>query len=207
MVRFGGLNLNTNVEYPTKRIGMFIAFAIISLAIAMQAYILYQYLQIPSPRFFGLPLSNTPFEINAQTKPNVSSRALLRWATRAVTAIYTMDFVHYEETLDYIRKEYFTANGFDNLYNALQDANFIENIVKNKLALNAVPVEPPIILQSGLIDGQEAWQIGIKLLVNYQTIGRPDRQERKVIVLLVTRVPTSETLQGIGITQFLASDA
>ncbi len=186
--------------------GMFILFTLLSANLGLATFTLYQYLHLPSPRYFGLPPPNTPFEIHSQDNAHIATKALLRWAALAATAVYTLDFVHYQDSLKTIRADYFTESGFQNLMDSMTEANYFSDISSKKLALTAVPIEAPVILQTGIINGLESWRIGVKLLVNYQTASAAE-QQKKTIIMLITRVPSTDTLRGFGISQFIATES
>ena len=140
------------------------------------------------------------FPLTPLYEPNVSTKALLRWATLAATSAYTMDFVHYEKTLDEIRS-FFTQAGYDNYINTLTANNFIEDVRLKKLIVSAVLVGTPVVLSEKVYQGFYTWNIQLPLLITFQGASEKASKERRAVTLLVTRVPTKDASTGIGIAQ------
>jgi intracellular multiplication protein IcmL len=62
-------------------------------------------------------------------------------------------------------------------------------------------------LKEGVIaTGFYAWQVQLPMLLTYQSAS-DNIQSRIVLTLLVTRVPTSESVKGIGISSFIVAEA
>ena len=191
--------------YKGKRLWMLALFTLLSIAVGIIFILFYQYNTLPGKRYFSISDSGNTSELIALDKPNVESKSLMRWAALAATAVYTTDFVHFDERLKTLRQEYFTRSGYDNLLQAMEEIGFFKDIAEKKLYVTAVPLEVPVILETGTAQGRESWLIGVKLLVNYQTSSESKPQTKK-IKMLVTRVPTTEASKGIGIVQFNVSD-
>jgi hypothetical protein len=139
--------------------------------------------------------------LTAEDSPRVSSKALLSWATAAATACFSIDFVHYDDTLNKIRP-YFTNHG----YAAFLDntAAFLNQVRDKKLDVNAVATNHAIIVEEGLLFGTYTWGIQIPLSVQYTTAGA-EKHENYIIQMKVNQVSTTEAPNGIGITEFIAS--
>ncbi|MDB6096759.1 MAG: icmL dotI [Francisellaceae bacterium] len=179
---------------------LFILFVLLSISIALLTYVIIQYKQLPEQSYYGVTNNDTRFILSSIDKPNIQNKSLLRWATLAATAAFTFDWVNYEDSLKEL-KNYFTAQSYDNLITSFENSGYFEKLAEKKFAINAVPVEPAIILQKGEIDGWEMWEIGLKLNVSYRTLSETKSQVKQ-LVMVVSRVPTRDASTGIGIVQF-----
>ena len=155
----------------------------------------------PKPTFYSqLISSNQAKQIFSLEEPNVTTKGLLRWATFAITSIYTLDFVHYEKTIEEI-KEFFTEVGYQNYISDLDANNKLIDIAEQKLVVSAVLNGTPVIIDENILSGLYTWQVKIPLLVTYQGASEESTQESKMITALIIRDPKSP--KGIGIAQIV----
>jgi len=155
--------------------------------------------------FFGYPPDTKSFALTALERPNVSTNALLSWVTLAATSTFTFDFVNYKDQLKTL-EDYFTDAGYDSFLNALQTAGTLKKIDEDKLVLSAVAVGPAIILTEGEQRSGYTWRVQVPLLVRYQSAS-VNETRYQVVDVLVTQVSTSDAPKGIGIAQYIASEA
>jgi intracellular multiplication protein IcmL len=155
--------------------------------------------------FFGQPPEKEAIRLSALERPNISTKALLSWATLAATGTFTFDFVHYNETLESLR-DYFTTKGYNNFVDSLTAQGFLTEIVDKKLVLTAVAIGPAIIITEGIQAGVYTWLIEVPVLVRYQSTSTNETRIQDV-KLTVTQVSTKEATKGIGIAQYVARSA
>lgn len=185
-----------------------IVFSIILTLLLSQLALLgfnyYQYSQRAPGQFFGSLPDGKAFTLDWLDRPNVSTKALLSWATLAATATYTLDFVNYETTLDNLRS-YFTTSGYENYLGALEESNTIGTITDKKLVLSAVAIGPAIVLAEDEVRGNHVWKIEVPITVSYISASAEEKRD-KLVTLTITQVPTTEASKGIGIAQYVAVD-
>lgn len=145
------------------------------------------------------------FALYALERPNVSTRALLSWATLAATATFTFDFVNYKDQIEALH-DYFTTDGYDNFLTSIQNAETLSTIEEKKLILSAVAIGPAIVLTEENNGDKRNWRIQVPLLVRYQS-ANVDETRQQVVDLLVTQVSTQDAPKGIGIAQYVAREA
>lgn len=165
----------------------------------------FQYFIRSPGQFYGKPPNDPIFPLTILERPNVSSKALLSWATLAATASFSLDFVHYEENLK-VLKDYFTVDGYQNFLDSLEAAGTIDAILDKKLVLTAVPIGPAIILNEEEQYNGYTWQVQLPLLIRYQSVST-NETSIKLVTMLVTQVPTKFASKGIGIAKYVAADA
>lgn len=172
--------------------------------IALQAGIIfYMYSNQPTPKYFATNPQGTLVPMVPLEEPYMTPEAILQWSVQAVTALYTYNFVDFREKLQATEK-YFTSAGRQEFLTALQESKYIQSIQEQKLIVTAVVSGAPVIIRQGLIDNRYAWQMQIPLKVTYQT--QSQRYYDDLIVqILVTRVSTLASIEGIGIAQITAT--
>ncbi len=160
----------------------------------------------PTPPYYAVTADEKLIRLRALRAPNLTTEALLEWVSQATTTIYTLNFNDYNQVFNKVRV-YFTESGYQNFRAAIKAARIVETIVKKRLVVSAVITGTPVILKEGVIaTGFYAWQVQLPMLLTYQSAS-DNIQSRIVLTLLVTRVPTSESVKGIGISSFIVAEA
>lgn len=172
---------------------------------ALIGYIYYQHHSIPTPKYFATTVDGKIIKLTPLDKPNLTTNALLQWATEAATASYTFNFVNYRKALQDVRK-FFTERGYRNFIAAQQAANNLQAIREKKLVVSAVPTGVPVVLKEGVLaTGRYAWQVQVPMLIVYQSASEEFRQN-VILTLIIVRVPTLESEGGVGIESFVVRE-
>ncbi len=159
----------------------------------------------PGPQYFATTSDGKLIALTPLSQPNLSTNALLQWATEAATSAYTFNFVNYRKALQDVRI-YFTATGYQNFLKALQDSSNLQAVQTKKLVVSSVPTGAPIILKEGLTaDGVYAWQVQLPMLLTYQSASEQYRQNI-ILTMLISRVPTLDSPKGVGIASFVVRE-
>jgi intracellular multiplication protein IcmL len=188
----------------SNKITLYLILLIVLSQLALCGLCYFEYAIRSSGQFYGKLPNGKVFEIPSLKRPNLSSRALLSWATLAATASYTLDFVNYKDSLEKL-KAYFTPDGYDNFLNALTITNTLRDIIDKKLVLSAVAIGPAIILGEDEVRGNHLWKVEIPITVSYLSASEELKRD-KLVTLIITEVPTTGTSKGIGIGQYIATD-
>lgn len=159
----------------------------------------------PMPKYFATSINGRITPLFALNEPNQSDSAVLQWANQAAIAAFTYNFVNYRAELQ-ASSGFFTAEGWTQFLNALQDSNNLEAVKAKKLIVSAVATRAPIILQKGMLNGRYAWRVQMPILVTYQSASE-FTQQSSVVTMLITRVSTLNSPRGIGIAQFVVGPA
>lgn len=178
---------------------LFVLIAILTACAAMGADLLR-----PKQAFFVDSSSGTK-EVFPLTEPNVTPSSMIKWVTQAITSSYTLDFYHYQDTINNL-KQYFTIEGYENFVTSLNASGSLKKIIKDKLVVNAVAMDTAVILQEGMMNNVYSWKIQVPLLLTYQGASTTSTQKTIVVNVLVTRVPTNLAPKGIGISQVVDGD-
>lgn len=189
------VNLKTRLGIHSLLVGIQLTSASLIVLIGL---IFFLELTKPEQTYLVSDLNGNLTNITALDEPNVSPSTLLRWVSLAVTGVYTLDFVDYQQTLDNL-SQYFTKAGYQNFLTAANER--VQTIIAQKLVVTAVVAGTPVIVQEGIMHGFYFWQIQVPILLSYQGASEKSTKQTLAIKLLVMRVPTKEALTGIGIAQ------
>lgn len=159
----------------------------------------------PAPKYFATSISGRITPLFPLDEPNQSDSAVLQWANQAAIAAFTYNFVNYRDELQ-ASSGFFTADGWTQFLNALEQSNNLDAVKAKKLIVSAVATRAPIILQKGLLNGVYSWRVQMPILVTYQSASEFS-QQNNVVTMLITRVSTLNSPRGIGIAQFVVGPA
>ncbi len=159
----------------------------------------------PAPKYFATSINGRITPLFALNEPNQSDSAVLQWANQAAIAAFTYNFVNYRTELQ-AASGFFTADGWTQFLNALQESNNLDAVKAKKLVVSSVATRAPIILQKGILNGSYSWRVQMPVLVTYQSASEFS-QQNNVVTMLITRVSTLNSPRGIGIAQFVVGPA
>lgn len=159
----------------------------------------------PAPKYFATSINGRITPLYPLNEPNQSDSAVLQWANQAAIAAFTYNFVNYREELQ-ASSGFFTADGWSQFLNALEQSNNLDAVKAKKLIVSAVATRAPIILQKGILNGRYSWRVQMPILVTYQSASEFS-QQNNVVTMLITRVSTLNSPRGIGISQFVVGPA
>lgn len=159
----------------------------------------------PAPKYFATSINGRITPLFPLNEPNQSDSAVLQWANQAAIAAFTYNFVNYRDELQ-ASSGFFTAEGWDQFLNALQQSNNLDAVKAKKLIVSAVATRAPIILQKGVLNGSYSWRVQMPILVTYQSASE-FTQQNNVVTMLISRVSTLNSPRGIGISQFVVGPA
>jgi intracellular multiplication protein IcmL len=184
-----------------KVVGMLL-FSVLIMTILVGGLI-YLITNPPQPRYFATTTDGRISPLVPLDQPNISQAALLQWANTAAISAYTYNFVNYRQALQ-DAQAYFTPDGWSAFMGALNSSNNLTAVIAKKLVVSAVATGAPVILQQGILGGIYAWRVQMPMLITYQSASQFSRQSI-IVTMLVTRVSTLNSPQGIGIAQFVAA--
>ena len=189
-----------NKFYKDSQRKVMLALLIALLVNCVLAFMMvYMITHPPAPKYFATSINGRITPLFPLNEPNQSDSAVLQWANQAAIAAFTYNFVNYRDELQ-AASGFFTAEGWDQFLNALQQSNNLDAIKAKKLIVS------PIILQKGVLNGRFSWRVQMTILVTYQSASE-FTQQNNVVTMLITRVSTLNSPRGIGISQFVVGPA
>lgn len=183
-----------------KIVGALLFFVLIITVLV--AALIYIVTNPPQPRYFATTVDGRIKPLVPLDQPNIAQAALLQWAATAAVAAYTYNFVNYRQALQATSAS-FTPDGWSAFMEALDSSNNLNAVIAKKLVVSAVATGAPVILQQGILEGRYSWRIQMPMLITYQSASQFSRQSI-LVTLLITRVSTLNSPEGIGISQFIA---
>jgi intracellular multiplication protein IcmL len=179
---------------------IYVVMGVLVIMMIAVGVVLYQMLHRPKPIFTAIDSTGQTMQLEPYDQPNLRPDTILRWASKAATIAYTLNFNNYKEQLNAVRP-YFTADGWQDFMSS--SSSLINRIVQNQLFVSGVVSGPPVIANQGPLPGKGyVWRIQIPFLVTYQS-ANTEVQQRYYVVLTIVHVPTATNPQGIGIDQFV----
>jgi len=136
---------------------------------------------------------------------NMTDSALLTWASQAASDTMTFGFHDYERRLQSSAR-YFTRDGWATFDSALQSSRVIESVTALNEVLTAEARSAPIPLKHGVLNGKFFWVVKVPLKVTYLS-GTESHIETPDVTLLIFRVSELENPKGVGIQQWIATQA
>lgn len=133
------------------------------------------------------------------TMPNMTNRAVLSWATTAITEVMTMGFGDIGQRLPKQRWR-FTEKGWEVYYRAFIKARIAERFRQNQLVLTTVPSNTPVIISQGVNDDDiYQWVVQMPVIMTYATNNNVTIKEHGFATLTIVRVPGEVSSAGIAI--------
>lgn len=175
---------------------------IINLVMAGTLYYLLSHR--PTPQYFATTSDGKLIRLYPLSAPVVSTAELLQWATVAATSANTFNFANYRKELQEASR-FFTPSGWKEYQKELKGSRNLETVLAKKLTVSAVATGAPIILDQGVVLGKYKWKIQLPILITYESSSTKISQPL-VVNMLVTRVSTLDTPQGVAIDAFYMSE-
>jgi intracellular multiplication protein IcmL len=121
----------------------------------------------------------------------------------------TFGFNDYRKRLQ-TSSRFFTRGGWATFNDALTKSNMLELVTANQQVVTAVPREAPVVIKEGPVDNDIAhndyqWVVQLPLNVTY-LVGAKEENRPQLITMVIVRVSTLETPDGIAIDQWIAQD-
>jgi intracellular multiplication protein IcmL len=175
------------------------------LNLAIISIVYYQIANRPTPTYFATNEDGSLKQLIPLNEPYITQEQLLTWASQAVLAASSYNFLDYSSNLQNARK-YFTAKGYNNYINSLEESGNLPLVIKSRLVAKAVITDVPIIMQEGMVTPQRyGWRVQIPMLMQY--VSASDKIEQPVLAtLLIQRESTLTSSQGIAIDSMVTSD-
>lgn len=195
-----------NEFYRDKFRMMATSFVIVVVAL-LSSVLLNGYLATRKPmeRYFAIDPAGRITEIVALIEPYVTDAYLGTWVTERVSRAYSLDPQNYVRQVGDLEPA-FTPEGHEQYIKSLVSSGTIDLMKKNMLIMSGVPTGAPIVVSRGSANGIFFWKVEIPMLVEYRSSTK-SAQKRRVVSVTVVRRQTLESPDGIGISQFVASDS
>jgi intracellular multiplication protein IcmL len=135
------------------------------------------------------------------TQPTQKTADVIQYAKDNVTRSFTMDFLNWRQQLEDVRPSY-TRTGFKSFLNALQQSGVLDT-VKDKRMNMSISAGTGVLTLEGIEGGVYQWiiELPIEVRLEGQTTRLP--AQRFLSTVRIERVPTLDSIEGIGIGQLI----
>lgn len=171
------------------------AVFLLMTALVLTLSFAYLCLRPADPRYFASTATGHNIPLNSLNEPTVTDDFIVQWAGLAARNTLNVNYSHLDSDMN-AAEPYYTPDGWQSLQAAMKNTNFLKNIQDNKLISTAVVNGSPVILDEAVIGGHYTWSVQVPVLVTY-TSGNQTEQHKYVLSMLIERVSTLETDQGI----------
>jgi len=125
------------------------------------------------------------------------------WASLAVTETFNFGYNSYQKRLEQ-SAQYFTPEGWKNFLKALDEAQLLEFVVKNKQQVTTVLTGTPVVTSEGVENNVYTWHMELPVETAYA--GDTNIETMPMIVsLTIVRTADKNSATGVGIQQWLAT--
>lgn len=172
----------------------------ITVLLACFMFVLLQKKISPTKIYFPASEQNQIIPEVPLDQPGIENNVLLTSVVESMNMAHTFNFMNYEGRMEKV-KSYFTREGYEDYLEALIKMGLLKVMVQNKLVVFAMPLEVPQILKEGPFDNRYLWKVKAPMRFNYRNVQTQSDQQFDLVLLLV-RVPTSESSLGFSIYKY-----
>ncbi len=137
-------------------------------------------------------------------RPYLHIPDLLQWVSQTMPIILALDFVNYN-TEQKSAAQYFTTNGWSKYLVLTNTYMGYDDVLKNKIFVQAIASGAPVVLNQGLVEGKYGWWVQMPIDVRYSGVEGNNRTIKLIVQTLVVRVPTLNNLDGVAIDNMIAN--
>lgn len=197
-------SINTRIEQEpiTKKYWMQIGLSIIFLIFSagLTGFSLIKNKDIPAITFTVDRKNNTLQDTLTLPYPHQSFKNISGWVFEAIMSSYSFDFNNYYSQLDNAAY-YYTPEGYTMYLRALQLAKVENQVILNKIEISTVPLQNPVLIKGGSFGSTDYWRYRVPVLVSFYA-GKDLVVEKRMIEVLVLRVPAYKNPKGLSIAEF-----
>jgi intracellular multiplication protein IcmL len=193
--------------YVRQNVGLFKCLLIsLSCLLLSLGGNVWQHVNAPEPRYFGLTKDLRLLEMPPLHEPVVDTQALSNWTVGVVTRSLSLNFLTWRRTLSEARED-FDPSGFDSFLNSLNAGGQLEKIENERLSLSCVIDGAPVVVSSGLKNGVMTWRLELPLTLSYESSSGVAAVQKLLAEALVQRAKTTVNPRGLVIRQIILSKA
>ena len=143
---------------------------------------------------------NKGYEITTLPYPHQSFKNVSGWLFDAIMLSYSFNFNNYYSQVEK-SSYFFTPQGYDMYLKALTASKIETDIMLKKLDITTVPLQEPVLINSGVFSSTEFWRFRVPVLVSYYG-GKTPVIQKQLIEVLILRVPAHNNPKGLSISEF-----
>jgi intracellular multiplication protein IcmL len=182
----------------------FVLITLCSIGIAFFSIMLtvFVFLSKPQPKYFASTNDLRFVELVALDEPIISQGGLLNWVAETVTNTLSIDFIDWKKQLTMVRSAY-SSKAYSGLLKSFKRSGLLDSVVNERLNINAIVEQAPVITAKGEIHGVLSWKIEIPIKLSFESSTGVANTKSMLATLMVQRVPTTTNHRGIQIKQII----
>lgn len=126
---------------------------------------------------------------------------VIQFAKDTLTRSFTMDFQNWRQQLEDTRARY-TRPGFKSYIDALQASGVLETVRQRRMNMS-ITAGTGVLVKDGVENGAHIWQIEVPIEVKLTGQSTELPAQRFMATVRVERIPTLDSIEGIGVGQLV----
>lgn len=134
----------------------------------------------------------------------VMDSVVMQWGLDGIRKFYTMDYLNYTDQI-FEAQPFFSIRGWNRTFKAFENSQNLNTILSQKMIVNMLPMGPPRIIESRVIDGRLAWAVELPAQLKYVPHDGKSAGfvQTGVFKMVIIRVALVDSIKGIGIDQLV----
>lgn len=139
-------------------------------------------------------------------QPMINYRTVAEFATEAVIAVNTFDYLDWDRQIPEALGRYFTPRAGRIYLYQFERSTLLDSIRDNYYTVSALSLRPALVVSEVDIPGEREWTVQVPVRLYYQTGvatlsgGRTDATQDQVFTVTITeRPPTDQNYRGVGV--------
>ncbi len=193
------LQKNTFYRDKFRRMMKLIVLLMVSASVLLVIFI-GQSLHRKTISYFGSSTNGEQTPLHALSDPVLTEKLITQWASIASKKAYQLNFENYQNQLNSM-KIYFTKAGWSSYQDALESSSLLSVIKSQKLEVDSVVTDDPVVRKTGVDHGVRYWNIEMPVLISFNSASN-SAQKRMIISMTVVRSKDIKAPSGLQIQHF-----
>lgn len=139
-------------------------------------------------------------------RPPINYRTIAEFATEAVIAVNTLDYLEWDQQLPTALNRYFEPRAARLYLAQFERSSLLGSIRSNYYTVSALPLRPALVVSEVTIPGVREWTVQVPLRIYYQTGvatltgGQTDAEQDQVFTVTIVELPPrADNYRGVGV--------
>lgn len=138
-----------------------------------------------------------------QSQPYRKTADVIQYARERVTRSFTLDFLNWRQQLEDVRPAY-TKEGFKSFLEALKNSGVLEAVKEKRMNLT-ITAGTGVLTREGIDGGVYQWVVEFPAEVRLEGQSTRLPAQRFLTTVRIERVPTVESVEGLGLGQLVTA--
>ncbi|ENV52040.1 IncI1 plasmid conjugative transfer protein TraM [Acinetobacter junii CIP 107470 = MTCC 11364] len=196
------LNIGKERKYISYLSGAFVKSnfgLVIALIISISGNVYLGYEASNTKREYFASDNGRIFPLIPLSEPYQKPASVIQYARDTLNSTFTLDFLNWRSQLEGVRSRY-TVGGFKSIVDSLQKSGLLNN-VRDKRMNMTISSGTGVLTKEGVENGRYVWivEVPIEIKLAGQTTELP--AQKFTAIIRVERIPTLDSIEGIGVAQ------